>query len=86
MYNVYVKIKNLIDLFHPYVNHIELALSAVDREFEPCPGQSKDYKIGICYFSTRHVALRSKNKEIRIMCASGATYLPEDCCVSELSL
>ena len=28
-----------------------LVLSVVARGFEPRSGQSKDYKIGICYFS-----------------------------------
>jgi hypothetical protein len=40
-----------------------LASSAVDRGFEPRLGQSKDYKIGICCFSTKHVALRRKIKD-----------------------
>ena len=40
-----------------------LALSAVDREFKPRAGQTKDYKIGICCFFTKHVALRRKSKD-----------------------
>jgi hypothetical protein len=40
-----------------------LASSAVDHVFEHCSGQTKDYKIGICCFSTKHAALRSKNKD-----------------------
>ena len=40
-----------------------LALSAVDCGFEPRSGQTKDYKIGICCFSTKHTALRRKNKD-----------------------
>jgi hypothetical protein len=40
-----------------------LASSAVDRGFEPRSGQTKDYKIGICCFSTKHAALRIKNKD-----------------------
>jgi len=40
-----------------------LALSAVDRRFEPRSGQSKDYKIGICCFSAKHTALRRKSKD-----------------------
>ena len=36
--------------------------SSIDREFEPPSGQTQDYKIGICYFSTKHAALMSKNK------------------------
>jgi hypothetical protein len=37
-----------------------LALSVVDREFEPRSGQTKDYQIGICYFSAKHSALGEK--------------------------
>ena len=39
-----------------------LASSAVDRGFEPLSGQTKDYKISICCFSTKPVALRRKSK------------------------
>ena len=35
----------------------------VDRRFDPMSGQTKDYKIGICYFSAEHAALSSKNKD-----------------------
>ena len=66
-----------------------LVSSAVDRGFEPRSVQTKDYKIGMCCFSDKHTALRRKSKTgrlgIRIMCLSGATYLPTDCCFSELS-
>jgi hypothetical protein len=40
-----------------------LGLSAVDHEFEPWSGQTKDYKIGICCFSAKHAALRRKSKD-----------------------
>ena len=40
-----------------------LASSVVDREIEPRSGQSKDYKIGICCFSAKYVALRRKSKD-----------------------
>ena len=40
-----------------------LASSAVDRGFEPRSGQTKDYKIGFCCFSAKHVALPSKSKD-----------------------
>jgi hypothetical protein len=40
-----------------------LASSAVDHGFEPRSGQTKDYKIGICCFSAKHAALRSKSKD-----------------------
>ena len=40
-----------------------LALSTVDRGFEPRSSQTKDYKIGICCFSAMHEVLRRKNKD-----------------------
>ena len=39
-----------------------LALSAVNCGFEPWSGQTKDNKIGIYHFSSKHTALRSKRK------------------------
>jgi hypothetical protein len=39
------------------------ASSGVDLGFEPRSGQTKDYKIGICCFSTKHAALRRKSKD-----------------------
>ena len=36
---------------------------AVDREFEPRSGQTKDYKIGMCCFSAKHTVLRRKGKD-----------------------
>ena len=42
---------------------IVLASSAVDCGFEPRLGQNKDYKIGICCFSAKNAALRSKSKD-----------------------
>ena len=40
-----------------------LVSSAVDREFEPQSGQTKDYNIGIFCFSAKHAALRRKSKD-----------------------
>ena len=40
-----------------------LVSSAVDRGFEPWSGKTKDYKIGICCFSTKHAGLRRKSKD-----------------------
>ena len=37
-----------------------LGSSAVDRGFELRSGQSKDYNIGICCFSTNHAGERAK--------------------------
>ena len=40
-----------------------LASSAVDRGFEPRSDQTKNCKIGICCFSTKHAALWRKSKD-----------------------
>jgi predicted LPLAT superfamily acyltransferase len=40
-----------------------LASSAVDRRVETRLVQTKDYKIGICYFSAKHTAVRRKSKD-----------------------
>ena len=40
-----------------------LGSSAIGHGFEPCLGQTTDYKIGICCFSAKHAALRRKSKE-----------------------
>ena len=37
--------------------------NTVDRVFEPRSGQTKDYEISICSFSTKHVTLRRKSKD-----------------------
>ena len=39
-----------------------LTSNVVDRELEPRSGQTKDYKIVICCFFTKHAAVRRKNK------------------------
>ena len=63
-----------------------LASSGEDCGFEPRSGQTKDYKIGICRFTAKHAALSKAGwLGIRIMCPSGATCLPADCCFSELA-
>ena len=38
-------------------------LNAVGHACDPRLGQTKDYKIGKCCFSTKHVALRRKSKD-----------------------
>ena len=40
-----------------------LTSSAIDCEFEPLSPQTKDYKIGICCISAKHVALMSSNNK-----------------------
>ena len=37
--------------------------SVVDQRFKSLLGQSKDYTIGICCFSTKHMAVRRKSKD-----------------------
>jgi len=39
-----------------------LTSSAVVRGVKPLSGQTKDYKIGICYFSVKHAVYRSKSE------------------------
>ena len=68
-----------------------LVLGAVDRGFEPRSGQTKDYKIGICCFSAKHIALRRKRKDWLArnqnnVSQYGATCLPGYCCFNELAL
>jgi hypothetical protein len=42
---------------------IVLASSAIDRGVESRSSQTKDYEIGICCFSAKHVVLRIKSKD-----------------------
>jgi hypothetical protein len=37
--------------------------NTIGRAFDPRSGQTKDYRIGICCFSTKHAALRRKSKD-----------------------
>ena len=65
-----------------------LALSAVDRVFEPRSDQTKDYKIVASSPSTQHEGERAKTGwlGVRIMSPSEATCLSANCCFSELAL
>ena len=67
-----------------------LASSAVDRGFEPQSGQTKDYEIGICYFSAKHAALRRKSKDRLAQnqnnVSEWATCPSAFCCFSQLAL
>ena len=64
-----------------------LTLSVLERGFQSQSGQIKNYKIGICWLSTKNAdnGIRAKTSllGIGIMCLSGATCLPADCCFSE---
>jgi len=66
------------------------ASSAVDYGFEIRSGQTKDYTIGICCFSAKHITLRKNSKDawlgISIICPCGPTCLSADCSISELVL
>ena len=65
-----------------------LALSAVDRGFEPDRVKPKTIILVFVAspLSTHHKGERAKTgwNGIRIMCPSGATCLPADCCFGEL--
>jgi hypothetical protein len=41
-----------------------VASTAVDRGLEPRSGQTQDYKIDMCCFSAKHVALRTKGNAL----------------------
>ena len=62
-----------------------LVSSAVDRGFEPQSGQTKEYGIGICCFSTKHAALRRKSKDWLARNQDNVSELRR-CCFSELTL
>ena len=57
----FVSISTLLDHIGGVMVSV-LASSAIDRGFEPRTGQTKDYTIGICCFSTNHAELRRKSK------------------------
>ena len=40
-----------------------LASSAIDCGYEPRSGQTKEYNIGVCCFSTKNASLRRKSKD-----------------------
>jgi hypothetical protein len=66
------------------------ASSAVDCGFHFRSSQTKGYKIGIWCLSAKQAALKSNSKDdflqIRLMCLCAVTWLPVDCCLSELAL
>jgi hypothetical protein len=57
-----------------------LSLSVLDHGFKPQSGKTTDYAIGICCFSAKLTALRSKSKGWMAWNQSGATYLSMDWC------
>jgi hypothetical protein len=66
---MYIYLLCIVGFVHYFFNCIGgvmisvLASSVVDRGFEFRLGHTKDYKIGICCFSTKQAALRSKRKD-----------------------
>jgi hypothetical protein len=40
------------------------ASSAIDRSFKPRSGKTKHYQIGVCCFSAKHSALKSKTNDV----------------------
>jgi len=52
--------------------------------------QINDYKIGICCFSAKHKSIKEQEQTgwhgLGIMCPSGATCLPADCCFQLVGL
>ena len=67
-----------------------LVSSAVDCGFEPQSGQTKDYNIGICCFSTKRAPLRRKSTEWLAQNQDNVSKWDNmssvDCCFSELAL
>ena len=68
-----------------------LALSVIDRGSTHRSIKTKDYIIDVCCStppSTHHYRMRSKTGSLstNIICPSGVTGLPMDCCISELAL
>ena len=64
--------------------------SVIDRGFQPRAVQTKNYKIGVCCFSAKHTALRSKNKDWLAWNQDNVSELSDmsttDCCFSEIAL
>jgi hypothetical protein len=59
-------LRGSLSVHHNSIGGIMVSLltsSVVDREFEPRSGLTKDYKIGICCFSAKYVALSRKSKD-----------------------
>ena len=61
-HQIFVPVKK-IPLKH-YIGGLMVNSSAVDRGLEPRLGQTKDNKIGICFFSAKHAELSRKSKDL----------------------
>ena len=47
----------------PWCYSLPARLECVRSEFEPLSSQTKDYNIGMCCYSAKYTALRSKTKD-----------------------
>jgi hypothetical protein len=57
-----------------------LTSNGIDKRFESYSGQTKDYKIGICCFPTKHAELMSLSKDWLARTPNGVTYLTTGYC------
>ena len=57
-----VSIPNSIKCNTLVTSYLILASSTEGHGFDPPPGQTKDFKDGICCLSVKHIAFRSKSK------------------------
>ena len=68
-FQTYIYLIGIVGFVHYFLNCIGgvmvsmLASSVVDRGLQFRLGQTKDYNIGMCCFSTKQAALRSKSKD-----------------------
>ena len=62
-----------------------VSLSVVHHGFDPWSGQTKDYKIGICWFCDKHATLRSKSRDWLAQNQDNVSKL-NNCCFSQLAL
>jgi hypothetical protein len=53
-------LKSVVYTVIPGYVEIRYTSSVLDCGFEPCSGQIKEYKIGICCFSTKQVGSESE--------------------------
>ncbi len=65
-----------------------LASSMVDHGFKARAGQTKDYSFGICCFSAKNAALRSKRKNWWVQNQDNVSEWSDmsTCCFNELPL
>ena len=72
-FNIYTNVKNFSSC--PVGVFVS---NAVDFGIEPWSGQTNDHKIGICCFSVKYAALRSKSKDILVVSESKTYWLSQN--------